>query len=248
MTMGPSTARDTILTRLRSAATDHKSLFRSHGVVAEQDTAPSAVTNATGGAVELARTFGENLRVVLGTYEIVDSADVPQQIAARIEQWKNQREEPCSGELLSWAPGELGIDGLAEQLTDIGFSLSVPDDLSDGEQRTHAATFSVGLTGVDAAFAGTGSMVFIPGVGKSRSASLLPLHHVTLVPTSKIFPNLESWIAALRNDGELESVFREHSQLVFITGPSKSADIELNLTLGVHGPRDVHAIIFDDRR
>ena len=45
---------------------------------------------------------------------------------------------------------------------------------------------------------------------------------------------------------KLENVVRGNSQLAFITGPSKSADIELNLTLGVHGPRDVHAIVFDD--
>jgi L-lactate dehydrogenase complex protein LldG len=89
-------------------------------------------------------------------------------------------------------------------------------------------------------------MVLVPGAGKSRVASLLPLHHIALVPGSKIYSNLESWLAALRDEGRIEDSFRNNSQLAFITGPSKSADIELNLTLGVHGPRDVHAIVFDD--
>jgi L-lactate dehydrogenase complex protein LldG len=120
--------------------------------------------------------------------------------------------------------------------------------MNDEGERRQAAALSVGLTGIDAAFAGTGSMVLVPGPGKSRAASLLPLHHIALVPVSKIFPTLESWLASLRSEGSLERLFRNHAQLAFITGPSKSADIELNLTLGVHGPRDVHAIVFDDRR
>jgi L-lactate dehydrogenase complex protein LldG len=125
-------------------------------------------------------------------------------------------------------------------------SLFVPTELHDQQERAHAATLSVGLTGVDAAFAGTGSMVLVPSPGKSRAASLLPLHHIALVPFKKIHSTFERWLAGLRSEGKLEGLVREHAQLAFITGPSKSADIELNLTLGVHGPRDVHAIVFDD--
>ncbi len=102
------------------------------------------------------------------------------------------------------------------------------------------------MTSADAAFASTGSIVLASGRGKSRAASLLPLRHLVLVPMSRIHPTVEAWLRTLRHDQALGSFLRVSGQIVFITGPSKSADIELNLTLGVHGPRVVHALIFDD--
>jgi L-lactate dehydrogenase complex protein LldG len=244
-------ARDAILMKLRKATADGGSLFRSHDAPAPIDAAPSAVTHADGSGLTLAQTFGENLTVVLGSFEIVeDSGGVAQRILMRIQSWKEENGATCfvDSELLSWAPNELPIANLPQQLEERGVSLLVPSDMNDEGERHQAAALSVGLTGVDAAFAGTGSMVLVPGPGKSQAASLLPLHHIALVPVSKIFPTLESWLASLRSEGSLDGLFRDRSQLAFITGPSKSADIELNLTLGVHGPRDVHAIVFDDGR
>jgi len=242
-------ARNVILTKLRTSLSDPESLFRGHVDAAPSAVVPSAVTTADGSGVVLAKVFGEKLAEVLGSYEIVEnSADVAQRIVAQIEGWRVTNDGPASygSELLSWAPIELPSPDLSQQLERHGVSLFFPTDLHDKKERAHAASLSVGLTGVDAAFAGTGSMVLVPGPGKSRAASLLPLHHIALVPMSKSHPTFERWLASWRNEGKLEGLVREHAQLAFITGPSKSADIELNLTLGVHGPRDVHAIVFDD--
>jgi L-lactate dehydrogenase complex protein LldG len=249
--MASSSARDVILKKLRSSAADSQSLFRTQPDPELAATVPSAVTNADGVGLALAKTFGENLSAVLGSYEIVDRpSDVVGKVVNKIESWRNENDgtESYGSEVLSWAPDELPIRELSNQLQQNGISLFVPTELRDEAARSHAASLNVGITGVDAAFAGTGSMVLIPGGGKSRVASLLPLHHIALVPVSKIYPTLESWLASLRDKGTLEGLFRDHAQLVFVTGPSKSADIELNLTLGVHGPKDVHAVIFDDGR
>lgn len=246
-----SRARDTILSELRNSVADIESLFRSHGDPTPTADVPSAVTIAEGSGLELARVFGENLSTALGSYEIVnDPVGVVQRIVARIEGWTKEygRPESHDNEVLSWAPAMLPIPDVAPQLEHLGFSLFVPESLHDKAEREQAARLSVGLTGVDAAFAGTGSMVVVPGHGMSRAASLLPMHHIALVPVSKVFATLESWLAELRSNGSLVGLVRDHAQIAFITGPSKSADIELNLTLGVHGPRDVHAIIFDDGR
>ena len=116
-----------------------------------------------------------------------------------------------------------------------------------GYVMSNCTEFNYYATGVEAAFANTGSVVLTPAPGRSRIASLLPLHHLILVPLSKIYPTFEDWLAKLRKEGHLETFVRESGQIAFITGPSKSADIELNLTLGVHGPKVVHAIVFDDK-
>ncbi len=104
----------------------------------------------------------------------------------------------------------------------------------------------IGLTSVDAAFASTGSVALAPGPGRSRAASLLPLRHIMLVPLSRIYPTVEDWLRFLRQAGRLSDLLQRSAQIVFVTGPSKSADIELILALGVHGPQVVHAVVFDD--
>ena len=103
-----------------------------------------------------------------------------------------------------------------------------------------------GITGVDAAFAATGSMLMISAPGASRAASLLPLRHIALIPFSRLYANMEDFLSERRARGELTDLLRSRAAWQMITGPSKSADIEMNLTLGVHGPKHVHAILFND--
>ena len=249
MSVAGSTSRDSILKKLRNGLAGAQSVFRDKHDPDDAVSVPSAVTNAVGSREEIARAFGENLEAVLGSYEIVKHpSEVAVSIAARIVGWRAENDgvESYGRELLSWAPAELPIPDLGQQLAQQGIELFVPSALDNKDQRAHSASLNVGLTGIDAAFAGTGSMVLLPGPGKSRAASLLPLHHIALIPISRIYETFESWLAELRSRQTLEELFRDNAQVAFITGPSKSADIELNLTLGVHGPRDVHAIVFDD--
>lgn len=99
----------------------------------------------------------------------------------------------------------------------------------------------VGITGADAALAATGSLVVVSGAGKPRQASLLPLVHVAIVKQSRILPDLEAFIAERRAQGTDE--FRTHSNYVIISGPSRSADIAMEMILGMHGPAELHIII-----
>jgi L-lactate utilization protein LutC len=85
------------------------------------------------------------------------------------------------------------------------------------------------------ALADTGSVVLAASPDEPRSASLLPDVHVTLVDQATILSGLEELFSHVGN--ELPS------SLAIVTGPSRSADIEQKLTVGVHGPGEVHVVI-----
>lgn len=85
------------------------------------------------------------------------------------------------------------------------------------------------------ALADPGSVVLAASSEEPRAHSLLPEVHVTLVPEDRVLANLDELLA--RVAGELPSA------LVIVSGPSRSADIEQILALGVHGPREEHVVI-----
>jgi L-lactate dehydrogenase complex protein LldG len=99
----------------------------------------------------------------------------------------------------------------------------------------------VGITGVDAALAATGSLVLAAGVGKHRVTSLLPPLHIAVVRASQIMPDLESWVAMQRAQGL--DAFRRMSSVIVISGPSRTADIAMQLIMGMHGPAELHIIL-----
>ena len=68
-----------------------------------------------------------------------------------------------------------------------------------------------------------------------RANSLLPCVHVSLAPRGRILPGLAELFAALGADLP--------SALAIVTGPSRSADIEQILAIGVHGPGEVHVVL-----
>jgi L-lactate dehydrogenase complex protein LldG len=83
--------------------------------------------------------------------------------------------------------------------------------------------------------ADTGSVVLAASPEEPRARSLLPSVHVSLLHEDRILPGLEGLFAALGSDLP--------SALAIVTGPSRSADIENRLTVGVHGPGEVHVVL-----
>lgn len=130
----------------------------------------------------------------------------------------------------AWNPQHVPLPGLAKALAQANIALVGQD-----------ASVRVGLTGVDAALAATGSVVVLSGNGRPRAASLLPPIHIAVVAASQIVPDLESWWAAQKASG-LNDV-RQHSNVVVITGPSRTADIAMQLVMGMHGPRELHLVL-----
>lgn len=103
----------------------------------------------------------------------------------------------------------------------------------------------LGVTDVVRAIAETGSLVLASDRSHSRGTFAAPPVHVAIVESSRIVPDLLDHMRAVRRD--LASGAPMPAGLVLVTGPSKTADIEGVLIMGVHGPGAVHVLILDDR-
>jgi L-lactate dehydrogenase complex protein LldG len=153
--------------------------------------------------------------------------------------------------VLSWHPGALGLD-LRASLGAEGFSVTVapegdPDGAARESHRDAAARAEIGVTGVDWALAETGTLVLVSGRGRPRSTSLLPATHVAVFGRDRLVESLDQLGVMLEGLHVNPALSMSGAVINFITGPSRTADIELTLTRGVHGPKEVHAIFVDAR-
>jgi len=143
-----------------------------------------------------------------------------------------------AGEVLIGDEAELPVAGLAHRLQAGGIGVVQAGDAPD---RQTIASILLGVTGALAGLADTGSIVVTGGPGRVRSASLLPTTPLVLLRVADLYPDLPTWMA--QQGG---SLLHTTANLVIITGPSRTADIELVSVLGVHGPREIHVILVDE--
>ncbi len=248
------TARDDILHNLRQTLARPELRFPPRDPAPLGTTTRMTVTQATGNQQELALRFGQELKRLHGSYQIVQSPpEARLAVVSQLLQWAEAEAAERKGAqletrqermVLSWAPSALPIPALQDALTDLGFQLVTPDNLDSAPARNAVRHIRFGLTGVEAAFASTGSMLLGTGAQTNRAASLLPFRHIALIPLDRLYPTMEAWVQEQRLANQLTAAYQSRANLTMISGPSKSADIEMNLTLGVHGPKFVHAILF----
>ena len=117
------------------------------------------------------------------------------------------------------------------------------------EIRSRLTESAMGITGADYAIAETGSVIVLPRRGLSRLVSVVPPVHVAIVRPQDILGTLDDLFTLRRleyhQNGEHGSPDMG-SYLNFITGPSRTADIEQTIVVGVHGPREVHMILLGE--
>jgi len=106
------------------------------------------------------------------------------------------------------------------------------------------AECAAGVTAVDYAIAETGTIVLSSNERSALLVSLLPTIHVALLRASQISATLGEVISKLSSErvGPNQSC----ASASFITGPSRTSDVELTLSIGVHGPKELHVIIIGD--
>lgn len=245
-----STARDAILGRLRHALADPGLPFPP------RDTSPLApaehmqVTHLQGGRESAASRFRQELEALHGTCEIASSPVTARlHVVNQVQAWctAEQKSDPpteAAMRILVWPDLDEFLPGLAENLESRGYHLHAPEDIAAAETRRDIQQIAIGITAADAAFATTGSCLLKSGYGHSRIASLLPLHHLVLIPQAVLWANVEAWLEHEAQRGMLHHTMRDSANLTVVSGPSKSADIESRLIWGVHGPRHVHAVVF----
>ena len=159
--------------------------------------------------------FTEELLALSGQVVICKEADLPGKVIALLREKNIDR-------IQAWDQ----IPGLEETaITEAGISAQ-----NDADE-----TIRAGITGALAGIAATGTLVIPGGEGQPLTASLLPEVHIAVLRASDIVPSLED---ALNLPGIVES-----PALALVSGPSRTADIEMTLTIGVHGPGELHVFI-----
>jgi L-lactate dehydrogenase complex protein LldG len=130
-----------------------------------------------------------------------------------------------------WETPRLRRLGVTEILNSLGVALVSPN-----ANKHEMAQCDLGITEADYLLPETGTLVLKSSFEKPRAVSLLPRIHLAIVRSDMLRADMHQVFAEARNQ----------NYLVFITGPSRTADIELTVTLGVHGPKNLYVWMMDE--
>ncbi len=225
--------RDDFLARVRDAAAQG-ARYR----VASQEISSHA--GYVGGGEDLPASLADEIDAVAGTPHLVDDIDAARDVLRSLLGQYQPRTALC------WQHPVLDALGIVDLLAAAEVERLSYDTLAElplDQQRQRCLAADLGITSVDYAVAETGSLALASAPGRERMASLLPPVYVTVVTAEQIVPDLYDLFDRLVEAG----VDNLPSNLVLITGPSKSGDIEAQMTLGVHGPNTWHVIIVRDQ-
>ena len=225
-----SSSRETILNKLRSSRRpfqDAPPRPREYlNVTLQDDESPEA----------LLERFTKELRIYTGDVYAVNGDD---EARAKV---LDLLKEFNAKSILSWDFAFIPVAGLEAAIRQAGIEIIQPDthDELRMETLTAASDAQVGLTGVDAAAATTGTMIFTTAPGKGRIPTVLAPVHLAVMRLDQLVPRIESWVSGQRANGLPLS---QSANFCFVTGPSRTGDIEMQTVLGVHGPVTIRAIV-----
>ena len=137
--------------------------------------------------------------------------------------------------LVRWDDEELEALGVDDPLKEEGVEVAVWWGLDDFREVAGGA--DIGLTTAEWAVAETGSLILTGGPGRGRTVALLPPTHVAVVPVERLLSTVPEAIEKYAGAEGLPANVCLH------TGPSRSGDIEMSLTIGMHGPGDVRVVL-----
>lgn len=223
-------SRDTFLNRVRAAALAGRS-YRVH-----LNEIPAGAGYVGARDADVCAAMAAEVDEVGGTAHLVKSDDeLRTQLVELLRQY-DARSALC------WRHAVLDELRVAETLEESGvehFSYDSLKDLAADDRREKILAADVGITSADIAIAETGTLVVCSQPGQERISSLVPPLHIAIIRREQIVPDLFDAFERLG----ARSIDELPSNISLITGPSKTGDIELTLTTGVHGPGRWHVII-----
>jgi L-lactate dehydrogenase complex protein LldG len=204
---------------------------------AERDHPPAFAEysfDAAATPAQLVDLFARELEPLAGHVHQVTEAAAPAVVLDLVLRYGARR-------VLAWQPASAAQAAVASELQRHGIEVLGLDLGRDAAARRAELSaiedIAVGLTGAHAALADTGSLVLTSGPGRMRLASLLPPVHIALVRQADLYPALPAFLAANPD------IVAAGSNVVIVTGPSRTADIEMTLSHGVHGPKHLHVVV-----
>jgi L-lactate dehydrogenase complex protein LldG len=229
-----TTSRDRMLARIRQGLESARPLMES--VAASAPHAPAPFVHPA--EDDLLEQFAAELRK-LECYPHLCADD-----EAALEEIGAILDARGARQVIAWDTQQIGLPGVESLLAQRGIAVHVAQvgGAARAEQLQQLEPATVCISGADAGIAESASIVLRGGPGRPRLASLLAPVYIAVLRRAQIVRGLGEALALLaaQHPGDL---FGDASTLTLITGPSRTADIELTLTLGVHGPREVHAIV-----
>ncbi len=221
-------ARDEILSRIRAGLTNIS--YNPVNIDRDFTAETKEVQKETEGTRDLlVRQFVSEVEEVNGNAEIVANATSIEKYILKLVMEKQL------STFSIWESEYFKALNLKHKIKDQGLKLIT------ATKQNRISKSDIGITEADYAIADTGTLVLLTDKNQPRSVSLLPPIHLAVVKKENIVRNIHDLFIILKDQWiqtqELSSC------MIFITGPSRTADIELNLTLGVHGPKELYIII-----
>ena len=218
--MDTSAARAAILSRIRQAQGRPEQVADTEYQQAKQYLAASNPGPRPDLGTDLVGRFCQQAERTSQTLDrVAQAGDVPGAVARYLDSIGIARQAIAWRTLTDLPWQASGID--------VAFRKPVNEDL-------------VGITGCFCAIAETGTLMLLSGPETYSSAALLPETHIALLSVSRIVGSMEEAFALAKQErGELPRATN------FISGPSRTGDIEQTIVLGAHGPYRVHVILID---
>ena len=225
-------ARDSILGSIRQHLAASAPHDRVHAEGPEEIAAhlEVAIPPANGLSLSLVEIFKDNLEAVGGHCVVARSE--PEVVAAL-------RDIICGLQMTPLRARRIALSNAATLEPLLRQTETEVDEIAVCPSTAELFDYDVGISTAQAAIAETGTLVLDSELEKHRLVSLVPPVHIAIIEAASICLTLGEALAAVRR-GESTEV---SPTITFITGPSRTADIELTLAIGVHGPQELYVIV-----